>query len=129
MFVGYCDFFGFIVQVDFSDKCIVTRAIGTYFDYGRNALNVHISTIENRNEWLINSNNLFEFGFGMSHQNINDDINEYGFIDSADYVTTTQYIQNKFSMSSNNYFGYFQYSFFDQILLKPWRSVSNHQRL
>ncbi len=101
-------------QVDFSDKCIVTRAIGTYFDYGRNALNVHISTIENRNEWLINSNNLFEFGFGMSHQNITDDINEYGFIDSADYVTTTQYIQNKFSMSSNNYFGYFQYSFFDQ---------------
>ena len=76
-------------QVDFSDKCIVTRAIGTHFDYGRNALNVHISTIENRNEWLINSNNLFEFGFGMSHQNITDDIHEYGFIDSADYVTTT----------------------------------------
>ena len=101
-------------QVDFSDKCIVMRAIGTYFDYGRNALNVHISTIENRNEWLINSNNLFEFGFGMSHQNITDDINEYGFIDSADYITTTQYIQNKFSMSSNNYFGYFQYSFFNQ---------------
>ena len=101
-------------QVDFSDKCIVIRAIGTHFDYGRNTLNVHISTIENRNEWLINSNNLFEFGFGMSHQNITDDIHEYGFIDSADYVTTTQYIQNKFSMSSNNYFGYFQYSFFDQ---------------
>ncbi len=101
-------------QVDFIDKCIVTRAIGTHYDYGRNALNVHISTIENRNEWLINSNNLFEFGFGMSHQNITDDINEYGFIDSADYVTTTTYIQNKFSMSSDNYFGYFQYSFFNQ---------------
>ena len=101
-------------QVNFSDKCIVTRAIGTHFDYGRNALNVHISTIENRNEWLVNSNNLFEFGFGMSHQNIADDMHEYGFIDSADYVTTTTYIQNKFSMSSNNYFGYLQYSFFDQ---------------
>ena len=100
-------------QVDFSDKCIVTRAIGTNFDYGRNSLNVQISTIENRNEWLINSNNLIEFGVGMSHQNIADDINEYGFIDSADYVTTTQYIQNELSMSSNNYFGYLQYSFFD----------------
>jgi hypothetical protein len=100
-------------QVDFSDKCIVTRAIGTNFDYGRNSLSVQISTIENRNEWLINSNNLIEFGVGMSHQNIADDINEYGFIDSADYVTTTQYIQNELSMSSNNYFGYLQYSFFD----------------
>ena len=100
-------------QVDFNDKCIVTRAIGTNFDYGRNSLSVQISTIENRNEWLINSNNLIEFGVGMSHQNIADDINEYGFIDSADYVTTTQYIQNELSMSSNNYFGYLQYSFFD----------------
>ena len=101
------------IQVNFDDRCIVTRAIGTDYDHGRNLLNVRISTIENRNEWLINSNNLFEFGFGMSNQNIADDIQEYRFIDSADYVTKTQYIQNKFTMSSNNYFGYLQYSFFD----------------
>ena len=72
-------------QVNFDDKCTVTRAIGIDYDYGRNLLNVQISTIGNRNEWLINSNNLIEFGFGMSHQNITDDIQEYSFIDSADY--------------------------------------------
>ena len=58
-----------------------------------NLLNVQISTIENRNEWLINSNNLIEFGFWNGHQNITDDIQEYRFIDSADYVTTTQYVK------------------------------------
>ena len=101
-------------QLNFDDKCIVTRAIGVDYDYGRNLLNVQISTVENRNEWLVNSNNLFEFGFGMSHQNIADDIQEYGFIDSANYVTTNQYVKNKFTMLSNNYFGYLQYSFFDK---------------
>lgn len=101
-------------QIDFSDKCIVTRAIGTHYDYGRNILNVQISTIENRNEWLINFNNLIEFGIGMRYQNIADDIHEYEFIDSAGYVTANQYIQNQFNISSNNYFGYLQYSFFDQ---------------
>jgi len=84
---GYrlCDVDKNIGSPTFND-CVVTRGIGTNYDYGRNRLNAKIVNIENRNEITLNDKNKAEFGLGYTYQHIDDVLNEYNFIDSADYV-------------------------------------------
>ncbi|MTI22540.1 TonB-dependent receptor [Fulvivirga sp. RKSG066] len=68
------------------NECIVTRGIGTNYDYGRNTLNANIVNIENRNEIQLNDKNDLEFGIGYAYQDIDDQLSEYAFVDSANFV-------------------------------------------
>jgi len=94
------------------DNCTLIRGQGSNFDFGRNLLRTAITTLENRNEWLIDNKSNIEFGFGISYQNISDQLNEYEFIDSADFVISIQDIDNQLDIKGANSFGYLQYSFF-----------------
>ncbi len=91
-----------------ADDCASVRGIGTNYDYGRNALRASLFTIENRNEYLISNNSTFEIGAGLAYQNINDQVNEYSFLDSADYITVIDTIFNKLEMSATQYYGFAQ---------------------
>lgn len=90
------------------DECAVVRGIGTDYDYGRNRLNANIATLENRWEMLLNAQNVIEAGVGIQYQNVDDQIQEYSFVDSADYVSLRSSIFNDLALETNQYFAYIQ---------------------
>lgn len=90
------------------DECVVVRGIGTNYDYGRNALDATLYTVENRYEYMLSANHVLEAGVGMQAQQISDEVNEYSFIDSADYVSITRTTFNEVAIQPNQYFGYLQ---------------------
>lgn len=92
---------------DFND-CVVLRGIGTNYDYGRNRLRALIGDIEIRNEHLLNLHNIFEWGVGLKRTDIRDHLNEYSFLDSADFVTINRSVFNNLGIEATNYTGYLQ---------------------
>ncbi len=67
------------------NECVVTRGVGTNFEYARNALDATIISAESRNEIKLGSNMNLEFGVRFDRQEITDELDEYTFIDSADF--------------------------------------------
>jgi len=94
------------------NECVVTRGIGTNYDYGRNTLNAQILNVENRHEIEIDSKNTLEFGVGFSHQLLDDELSEYEFIDSAGFVLENEIntLQSENNLESNNITSYVQHS-------------------
>lgn len=90
------------------EACISNRAFGTFFNYGRNRLDATILTGELRNEIKISDKNLVSFGAGISSQNIDDQLSEYAFVDSADFITVTDQRENKVNIIANDFFGFIQ---------------------
>jgi hypothetical protein len=88
--------------------CASVRGIGTNYNYGRNALRASLFTIENRNEYLISGFSTLEWGAGLAYQSIHDNVNEYSFLDSADYITVNNRTFNSIDMSAVQYFAFVQ---------------------
>lgn len=108
---GYrlCDVDKNLSSATFND-CVFTRGIGTNYDYGRNSLEAEILNAESRN--VISLDNMtVEFGFGYSRQQIEDQLQEYDFTDSADYVTQINSVQASNKLESNQYSGFVQSTF------------------
>ena len=94
------------------NDCIIVRAIGTNYNYGRNYLEAKVTTAEIRNEHLFNLNNMFEWGIGVSATNIDDQLREYSFTDSADFVNLNRSVFNSLDLSAINYTGYLQHTYY-----------------
>lgn len=96
------------------DECVVVRGVGSQYDYGRNKLNAEIVTGENRYEWYLNEHNILEGGAGITYQNIRDELNEYTFNDSADFVDVTYSSFNKLSLQNFQFFQFLQWEHFSK---------------
>jgi hypothetical protein len=92
------------------NKCINIRGIGTEFSSARNRLDAYILNAELRNEWIINDRNRLNFGIGYAYQQFDDHLHEYNFIDSADFVTITEYIDADNYTVGNVINGYVQHN-------------------
>jgi len=94
------------------NECVTTRGIGTNYDYGRNTLNAQILNIENRHRIIIDKKNSVEFGLGFSHQILDDELNEYEFIDSAGFVLENdiEILQSVNRLETNNLTAFGQHS-------------------
>lgn len=90
------------------DNCVVTRGVGTDFKYGRNQLNANIASIENRHEIVWSMQSSTSIGAGITIQTIDDQINEYRFLDSADFISVTNQVNNELDLSNQQYFSYLQ---------------------
>ena len=77
------------------NKCLVNIGIGTNYYSGRNVLDASLLNLESRNEIVINPSNTFEFGMGYAYHAFDDRLNEYDFVDSADYVTIQESVQSE----------------------------------
>ena len=77
------------VTSDQFNKCLTNIGIGTNYYSGRNLLDVSLINAELRNEVILNHKNTLEFGLGYAFHEFKDKLNEYEFIDSADYVSIT----------------------------------------
>ncbi len=90
------------------NNCEVVRGVGSNYKYGRNQLEAMLATLESRHEILLSSQNVVEFGFGVSIQEIHDAINEYTYVDSADYVTLTNSVFQTGNLSAIQSYAYIQ---------------------
>jgi hypothetical protein len=94
-----------------SDQSTITPGLGTEFKYARNRLHVAIMALESKNVYTINQNQSLEFGFKLNKETIEDVVNEYSFLDSADYVDFGKSIKKNNQLSSTRYAGYVQHTY------------------
>lgn len=92
------------------DRCIGLRGIGTNYRYARNRLIANIATAENRIEFLPEEKHKFEFGLGYILQDIKDDLDEYSFLDSADFVQIDENIDVQNRLTHHQITSYAQHS-------------------
>lgn len=79
---------------DTFNKCLVTRGIGTNFEYSRNQLLLSVYDMR-LNSIHINKDVTTEWGVQFNAFDINDNAYEYSFIDSSDYVTQISQYNSK----------------------------------
>ncbi len=91
------------------DKCISERGIGTIYNYGRNSLSATILNTINRNEIQLNEKNEIEFGLQYGTEIIEDQLNEWSFIDSSDYVNIVESRNSSINLNSDRFEGYVQH--------------------
>jgi hypothetical protein len=110
---GYrlCDVDNNISSDTFND-CIFVRGIGTNYQYARNLLDANILGIESRNLWKTSDKIITEFGLRFDYEKIEDQLYEYTFTDSSDYITFGENIDSKNTISSNRYSAYIQQTYF-----------------
>ncbi len=106
---GYllCDVDNNLGSNNFND-CATIIGLGTNFDYARNFLAAQIFAVENRNVWNVSDKTKVEFGFRVSTENIDDQLNEYSFTDSADFVSVQSLLQTDLKLQGERLSGYLQ---------------------
>ncbi|MBW3128194.1 TonB-dependent receptor [Hymenobacter profundi] len=62
------------------------RDVGSRFDHSRNTLLAKVFTLEARGQWTPAARHLVRFGVKTGREQIDDQLDEYSFVDSADYV-------------------------------------------
>ncbi|MEQ9467986.1 MAG: carboxypeptidase-like regulatory domain-containing protein [Ekhidna sp.] len=94
------------------NECVVVRGIGTNFNYGRNKLEAQIYNAEWRNEYLLSDWSILEAGVGYNRNVIDDELNEYAFLDSAGFVSLNESAFNSLELRTNTITGYLQTTIF-----------------
>ncbi|WP_019946695.1 TonB-dependent receptor [Hymenobacter aerophilus] len=62
------------------------RGAGTLFKHSRNTLEARVASLETRGTWTPGLRHTVRWGLKTGREQINDVLNEYSFVDSADYV-------------------------------------------
>ncbi len=104
------------------NDCVIVRGIGTNFDFGRNKLEATILNGEWRNEYLWDDHLLIEAGIGMNRNSIEDEINEFSYLDSAGFIINpadaesnlTSSIFNELDLTTTTVTGYLQATLFSR---------------
>lgn len=91
------------------NQCIFQRGVGTNYNYGRNDLDANLVNFLNRNYYDLDSTHHFEYGFGYSNEKIADNLYEYNFVDSSDYVSITEFLKTKASLNTHRFSAYAQH--------------------
>ncbi|MEP1032450.1 TonB-dependent receptor [Ekhidna sp.] len=90
------------------NECVVVRGIGTNFNYGRNRLEAQIYNTEWRNEYLLSDWSILEMGIGYNRNIIDDELNEYSFLDSAGFVSINESTFNQLELNTASITAYLQ---------------------
>ena len=104
------------------NDCVVTRGIGTNFNYGRNTLDAIVLNLELRNELLLSEWILLEWGAGVNQNKIEDELNEYAYLDSAGFTinpsdpnsNVLRSVFNELDLTTKTYTGYLQSTLFSK---------------
>ena len=96
------------------NECVTTRGIGTNFDYGRNKLDATLFNAEWRNEILLSNWSVLEAGIGFAQNKIEDELDEYSFLDSAGFVTVNRSAFNELNLTTTTLTGYLQTTVFSK---------------
>lgn len=90
--------------------CLQERGVGSSFNHARNTLLARILAAELRNTWQASPRSNVQFGLKVGSERIEDQLQEYGFTDSADYVTQDYYLRSQLDLNTLRYSGYLQHT-------------------
>lgn len=96
------------ISSDTFNECLITRGTGINFEYSRNILDAKVVYLENKNKYEWNHNNTLEFGVGMNLQEFDDQLNEYSFRDSSDYIISLESVKADNSIDNNQFHAFIQ---------------------
>ncbi|ANQ48515.1 hypothetical protein MY04_1138 [Flammeovirga sp. MY04] len=95
------------------NDCSTEQGIGGGYQYSRNSLKANVFIVENRNEWDHSNQLHSEFGVQMKVEDIDDQLSEYQFQDSAGYVIDVNNVLSaNNNITSQRYSGYYQTTYF-----------------
>lgn len=94
-----------------------SRGDGGFLNNGRNSINAKVFNLEHKGTHNFTSNSEVLWGLKYQHESIEDKLNEYKYIDSADYSTPyspdainlIDVVKSKNKVESNRVQGYLQY--------------------
>ncbi|AHM58844.1 TonB-dependent receptor family protein [Flammeovirgaceae bacterium 311] len=94
------------------DECITVLGFGTNYINIRNRLEAQVYNLQNRSYWRWNSGNKMEWGLQLGLEHMQDQLQEWEFIDSAGFVQVrdSRLIDNTLDLSSKRFEGYWQNS-------------------
>jgi hypothetical protein len=107
-FYRLCDINTQVAVSSGQDRCSVVRGLGSLYDYRRNALDANLFAIESRNEYRQHENHTLEFGAKYNAEFIEDNLSEYNFSDSANYVMLGNRLNTTHILNTNRLSGYVQ---------------------
>ncbi|WP_246150839.1 TonB-dependent receptor [Adhaeribacter aerolatus] len=90
------------------NKCVQERDAGTEYNYARNNLTARIFALETRHVWELGNRNQVQWGIKWSQERIQDILDEYRFVDSADFVFLKNSLKTDILLNSNRFSGYAQ---------------------
>ncbi|WP_052346378.1 TonB-dependent receptor [Hymenobacter swuensis] len=88
------------------------RGVGSRFQHSRNNLTARIATLETRGTWTPGERSTVRWGLKVGQERIEDELNEYSFVDSADFVPEarrTRLVSN-LNLESTRTQGYLQHT-------------------
>ncbi|MDQ3393575.1 MAG: TonB-dependent receptor [Bacteroidota bacterium] len=123
---GYrlCDVNNNFGSVGFNE-CTTIKGAGTNYEYSRNKLLATILNLESRSIYEINTRNTVEFGAGVSTEAIFDKIQEFSFIDSADFVQINHTLNSSINLNSARFTAFAQHT----VLLANHQAITYGMRV
>ncbi len=110
------------LETDFGDpdfgNVAFNRGIGTLINHGRNDLEATVTNIEHKGRWMRPQGQQLLWGLRYQHEEINDKLSEWKYIDSAGYsipqgspdiIELQDVIKNKIFLSSDRVMAYTEY--------------------
>lgn len=92
-------------------ECLQERGVGSEFNHARNVLLARMLAAELRNTLQMSQRSSLRFGAKVGSENIEDELQEYGFTDSADFVTQNYYLNSALELNTLRYSGYLQHTY------------------
>lgn len=94
------------------DQCITVRGFGANYINIRNRLKAQVYSLQNRSSWQLNQRNKLEWGLQVGLENMEDQLQEWEFLDSADFVKVreSRLINNSLNLNSRRLEAYLQNS-------------------
>ncbi|MBX0289654.1 carboxypeptidase-like regulatory domain-containing protein [Hymenobacter sp. HSC-4F20] len=105
------------------------RGLGSRFDHSRNTLTARIATLETRGTWTPGERSAVRWGLKVGRERIQDELNEYSFTDSADYVPEARRTRlvSSLGLASTRTQGYLQHTYqFDSLKTLTYGLRLNH---
>ena len=90
------------------NKCTFTQDVGSEYRNGRNQLEAQIYNVRTNWEYAISDKSVIEWGANYSNENFDDVIDEYSFLDSADYVLGLESLYSELKLNSSRAGGFIQ---------------------
>ena len=91
------------------NKCSFTQDVGSEYRNGRNQLSAEIYNLRSNWEYAISDKSVVEWGVNYSNERFDDVIDEYSFLDSADYVQDLQSFNTELNLESSRAGGFVQH--------------------
>ncbi|TXK47658.1 TonB-dependent receptor [Pontibacter qinzhouensis] len=92
-------------------ECLQQRGVGSQFDHARNTLLAQVLTFESRNKWQLGRRSNVVAGVKVGQERIDDKLSEYGFTDSADFVSPAYYLNTSLNLNTLRYNAYLQHTY------------------